>query len=104
MEFAIYCWLLWKLRCSMVLDSSFVERGSVWDRGRWLLLECQAVNAAAVRGPDAGLSAEVRWTSPPSGWIKCNVDVAVRIGNGCAAVGGYFVINRVIGCWVLTDL
>ncbi|KAK8489699.1 hypothetical protein V6N11_024367 [Hibiscus sabdariffa] len=37
MEFAIYCWLLWKLRCSMVLDSSFVERESVWDRGRRLL-------------------------------------------------------------------
>ncbi|KAK8673256.1 hypothetical protein V6N13_111605 [Hibiscus sabdariffa] len=63
MEFAIYCWLLWKLRCSMVLDLSFVERESVWDRGRRLLVECQAVFAASVRGPAAGSSAETRWAS-----------------------------------------
>ncbi|KAK9009828.1 hypothetical protein V6N11_036352 [Hibiscus sabdariffa] len=70
MEFVIYVWLLWKLRCSMVLDLSFVERDSVWDRGRRLFLECKAIAAATARGPAVGLSTDARWTFPPRGWIK----------------------------------
>ncbi|KAK8550128.1 hypothetical protein V6N12_038858 [Hibiscus sabdariffa] len=75
MEFAIYVWLLWKLRCSLVLDLNFVERGSVWDRGRRLFLECKAINTAAVRGPAMELNTETRWVSPPRGWIKCRCSV-----------------------------
>ncbi|KAK8560817.1 hypothetical protein V6N13_026252 [Hibiscus sabdariffa] len=82
MEFAIYCWLLWKLRCSMVLDPSFVERESVWERGRRLLVECQAVFAAAVRDPAALSISAKRWIGPQRGWIKGNVDAAVSIGDG----------------------
>ncbi|KAK9035066.1 hypothetical protein V6N11_077117 [Hibiscus sabdariffa] len=83
MEFAIYVWLLWKLRCSMVLDLSFVERDSVWDRGRRLFLECKAIAAAAARGPAVGLSTDARWTIPPRGWIKCNIDAARGSMQGC---------------------
>ncbi|KAK8982481.1 hypothetical protein V6N11_046402 [Hibiscus sabdariffa] len=60
----------------MVLDLSFVERGSVWDRGRRLFLECKAIAAAAARGPAVGVNTDARWTTPPRGWIKCNVDAA----------------------------
>ncbi|KAK8626107.1 hypothetical protein V6N13_133759 [Hibiscus sabdariffa] len=65
-----------KLRCSLVLDLNFVERGSVWDRGWRLFLECKAINAAAVRGPAVELNTETRWISPPRGKIKCNVDAS----------------------------
>ncbi|KAK8983781.1 hypothetical protein V6N11_009566 [Hibiscus sabdariffa] len=87
MEFAIYCWLLWKLRCSMVLDPSFVERESVWERGRRLLVECQAVFAAAVRDPAALSISAKRWIGPQRGWIKGNVDAAVSIGDGRSCNG-----------------
>ncbi|KAK9021263.1 hypothetical protein V6N11_011261 [Hibiscus sabdariffa] len=83
MEFAIYVWLLWKLRCSMVLDLSFIERDSVWDRGRRLFLECKAIAAAAARGSAVGLSTDARWTIPPRGWIKCNIDAARGSMQGC---------------------
>ncbi|KAK9012817.1 hypothetical protein V6N11_040850 [Hibiscus sabdariffa] len=33
MRFAIFCWLLWKVRCSTVLDGDYVERESMLDRG-----------------------------------------------------------------------
>ncbi|KAK8516544.1 hypothetical protein V6N12_038784 [Hibiscus sabdariffa] len=87
MEFAIYCWLLWKLRCSMVLDPSFVERESVWDRGRRFLVECQAVFAASVRDPAALSISEKRWIRPQRDWIKGNVDAAVSIGDGRSCNG-----------------
>ncbi|KAK8643792.1 hypothetical protein V6N13_013070 [Hibiscus sabdariffa] len=31
MKFFIYCWLLWKLRCRMVLDVDHVDREDVWN-------------------------------------------------------------------------
>ncbi|KAK9002467.1 hypothetical protein V6N11_025145 [Hibiscus sabdariffa] len=76
MEFSIYCWLLWKLRCSMVLDSDFVEHESVLDRGRRLILECKAEFAASTRVPAATSDSEQRWEGPQRGWVKCNVDAA----------------------------
>ncbi|KAK9004294.1 hypothetical protein V6N11_002096 [Hibiscus sabdariffa] len=72
-----------RLRCSMVLDLSFVEQDSVWDRGRRLFLECKAIAAAATRGPAVGSSTDARWTIPPRGWIKCNIDVARGSMQGC---------------------
>ncbi|KAK9042360.1 hypothetical protein V6N11_017437 [Hibiscus sabdariffa] len=43
MRFSIFCWLLWKLRCSMILDGEYVERESVLDRGTRFIMECKAV-------------------------------------------------------------
>ncbi|KAL4377614.1 hypothetical protein GQ457_02G023990 [Hibiscus cannabinus] len=54
---------------------------------------------AAARGPAVGLSTVARWTTPPRGWLKCNIDAAVCVGNGSAAVGG--VVRDDMGDWVL---
>ncbi|KAK8553709.1 hypothetical protein V6N12_030693 [Hibiscus sabdariffa] len=62
MEFSIYCWQLWKLRCSMILDGDFVERESVVDRGHRLILECKATFSTSVRGPVVTSNPEQRWS------------------------------------------
>ncbi|KAK8649249.1 hypothetical protein V6N13_129982 [Hibiscus sabdariffa] len=74
MEFSIFCWLLWKLRCSMVLDSGFVECESVLDRGRRFMLDCRTAFAATLRAPPTTAVSVQRWEGPQSGWVKCNVD------------------------------
>ncbi|KAK8597848.1 hypothetical protein V6N13_095244 [Hibiscus sabdariffa] len=76
MEFSIFCWLLWKLRCNMVLDSEFVERESELDRGRRLMLECRAAFAASLRVSTVNSDYVQRWEGPQSSWVKCNVDAA----------------------------
>ncbi|KAK8560390.1 hypothetical protein V6N13_082833 [Hibiscus sabdariffa] len=40
MRFSIWCWLLWKLRCCIVLDDEFSEREGVLDIGYRLIVEC----------------------------------------------------------------
>ncbi|KAK8562211.1 hypothetical protein V6N12_049258 [Hibiscus sabdariffa] len=51
-RFSIYCWLLWKLRCSKVLDADYVERESILDRGNRLIDTC----ALAFEAPQHHLS------------------------------------------------
>ncbi|KAK8981341.1 hypothetical protein V6N11_060013 [Hibiscus sabdariffa] len=41
MKFSIWCWLLWKECCSMVLDEEYSERDGVCDKGRRLIAECE---------------------------------------------------------------
>ncbi|KAK8622132.1 hypothetical protein V6N13_097757 [Hibiscus sabdariffa] len=65
-----------ELRCSIVLDSEFVERESVLDRGRRLMLECRAAFAASLRVSTVNSDYVQRWEGPQSGWVKCNVDAA----------------------------
>ncbi|KAK9008211.1 hypothetical protein V6N11_075113 [Hibiscus sabdariffa] len=39
--FSVWCWLLWKFRCSRVLDEDFIEREGIYDRGSelWAVLD-----------------------------------------------------------------
>ncbi|KAK8599942.1 hypothetical protein V6N12_049808 [Hibiscus sabdariffa] len=39
MQFSIFCWLLWKLRCSVVLDARYVQRESVLEQELWAICD-----------------------------------------------------------------
>ncbi|KAK8977930.1 hypothetical protein V6N11_059559 [Hibiscus sabdariffa] len=97
-KFSIFCWLLWKLRCSMVLDGDFVERESVLNQGNCLMLECKAVFSASGLVPAATSHLEQRWEGPQSGWIKGNVDAMrsgqVRICHVCRSRNG--VVDKLV--------
>ncbi|KAK9008795.1 hypothetical protein V6N11_080273 [Hibiscus sabdariffa] len=90
MRFSVFCWLLWKRRCSMVLDGDFVERESVLDRGNHFILECKAAYSQLHSVPMAVHRREQWWEGPQRGWVKGNVDAAVNVNDGRAAVGGVF--------------
>ncbi|KAK8557047.1 hypothetical protein V6N13_075350 [Hibiscus sabdariffa] len=67
MRFAIWCWLLWKLRCSMIFDDDFSEREDLLHRG---LRERNGVaDSLAAMGRLHGRSG-VGFISPPDGVLS----------------------------------
>ncbi|KAK8496594.1 hypothetical protein V6N12_003527 [Hibiscus sabdariffa] len=85
--FSVWYWLLWKLRCSRILDEDFLEREGIYDRGCRLLAECEStfgVTVALARE----LHRRQRWVGSARGWVKLNVDAAVGATDDRASVGG----------------
>ncbi|KAK8492715.1 hypothetical protein V6N11_004311 [Hibiscus sabdariffa] len=75
MRFSIYCWLLWKTRCCVILGGDQITRRDIVDKGKRLIEEYERVYY-----PDRGkekplLGVTSHWNGPPSGWFKGNVDV-----------------------------
>ncbi|KAK9013697.1 hypothetical protein V6N11_041696 [Hibiscus sabdariffa] len=73
--FSVWCWLLWKFRCSRVLDEDFIEREGIYDRGCRLLVECESTFGVTV-APVRELHRRQCWVRPARGWVKLNVDAA----------------------------
>ncbi|KAK8584395.1 hypothetical protein V6N12_068639 [Hibiscus sabdariffa] len=73
--FSVWCWLLWKFRCSRVLDEDFIEREGIYDRGCRLLVECESTFGVTV-APVRELHRRQCWVGPARGWVKLNVDAA----------------------------
>ncbi|KAK8997504.1 hypothetical protein V6N11_012063 [Hibiscus sabdariffa] len=88
MRFAIWCWLLWKLRCSMIFDDDFSEREDLLHRGLRLITECERVFGMTVPARVTEVRTPVRWCGPARGWVKLNVDAAVHSADGSASIGG----------------
>ncbi|KAK9034259.1 hypothetical protein V6N11_050432 [Hibiscus sabdariffa] len=86
MCFSIWCWLLWKLRCSMVFDAEFSERDGVLNRVYRLIVECERM--FRMTGSERFKEARTRlgWIGPARGWVKLNVDAAVSSSDGRASI------------------
>ncbi|KAL4302962.1 hypothetical protein GQ457_10G024650 [Hibiscus cannabinus] len=98
-RFAIYCWLLWKDRCSAVLDSGNIPREDILARGDRLVNECVNVFINNMRSSHSVNTDSLQWSRPAPGWIKGNVDASVHTVNGLAAIGG--VIRDENGDWIV---
>ncbi|KAK8545301.1 hypothetical protein V6N12_026137 [Hibiscus sabdariffa] len=61
MRFAIWCWLLWKLRCSMIFDDDFSEREDLLHRELRLITECERVFGMTVPARVTEVRTPVRW-------------------------------------------
>ncbi|KAK9029785.1 hypothetical protein V6N11_026887 [Hibiscus sabdariffa] len=48
MQFSIYCWLLWKRRCSMIFDANHVDHDSVLAKGQHLISECEVTTLSRI--------------------------------------------------------
>ncbi|KAK9001135.1 hypothetical protein V6N11_082926 [Hibiscus sabdariffa] len=68
-RFAIYYWLLWKDRCSVVLDSDNVPRDDILARGNRLVTECVNVLNSRLRNPTSDSLQAPQWSRPAQGWI-----------------------------------
>ncbi|KAK9034590.1 hypothetical protein V6N11_050747 [Hibiscus sabdariffa] len=90
MRFSVYCWLLWKRRCSLVLDVDFIERETVLDWSNRIIEDCKAVYSPLRTATTVVQRPVWSWEGPPHGWVKGNVDAAVNVSDGRAAVGGSF--------------
>ncbi|KAK9019570.1 hypothetical protein V6N11_054088 [Hibiscus sabdariffa] len=88
--FSIYCWLLWKSRCSKVLDVDHVERESILERGNRLVDDCGIAFGVQQQRLPTETSYTQQWGGSRRGWIMGNVDAAVNPSDGSVAVGGVF--------------
>ncbi|KAK8561674.1 hypothetical protein V6N12_048738 [Hibiscus sabdariffa] len=96
-RFAILCWLLWKDRCDNIFSSVDSNREGLLIRGNRLLDECVRAFETRSRSQPTIL-AHQRWSKPPLGWVKANVDASVEIEGGKATVGGVF--RDELGYWL----
>ncbi|KAL4318600.1 hypothetical protein GQ457_18G013930 [Hibiscus cannabinus] len=96
-RFAFLCWLLWKRRCSLLLDSTMGVLGDVLENGNQLVAECSRA-MCEVKEKRSGRALELKWDPLPVGWVKLNVDAAVSTANNTAGVGG--VIRDANGAWL----
>ncbi|KAK8993366.1 hypothetical protein V6N11_033467 [Hibiscus sabdariffa] len=86
MRFSVYCWLLWKRRCSIVLDTDFIERESVLDWATRFIEDCNIAYNPLRTAPTVVQRPVRSWEGPPHGWVKGNVDAAVNVSNGRSSV------------------
>ncbi|KAK8672754.1 hypothetical protein V6N13_111117 [Hibiscus sabdariffa] len=86
--FSIWCWLLWKLRCSRILDEDFFEWEGLYDKGCRLLAECEFTFGSNAAAPVMEPHCRQWLVGPAPGWVKLNVDAAVCTADGRASVGG----------------
>ncbi|GMI74428.1 hypothetical protein HRI_001112100 [Hibiscus trionum] len=87
--FAVGCWLLWKHRCSKLLNADYVEVGDMYSRCRQLALEFDSV-PASVGGCRRNGGERGRWQRPPASWVKANADGSVQGQQQTAAIWGVF--------------
>ncbi|KAK8479549.1 hypothetical protein V6N12_038621 [Hibiscus sabdariffa] len=120
--FPVLCWLLWKRRCSLIMDPSFIEHGDMLVQGLRMVEECRSTtagrgvagrgvagrNIAAGRGvagrSNAASSAltccreglDQGCSAPRQGWIKANADGASALGSCKAAAGDCLEVERIL--------
>ncbi|KAE8698172.1 hypothetical protein F3Y22_tig00110602pilonHSYRG00285 [Hibiscus syriacus] len=95
--FIIVCWKLWKRRCSILLDSAYVEQTD-------FLAECfrfkESIASTLIEDPrkNVGNKLSNRWKKPAENWVKANADGAMGGELGMAAAGG--VLRDHHGNWI----
>ncbi|KAK8979996.1 hypothetical protein V6N11_061217 [Hibiscus sabdariffa] len=100
-RFAIYCWLLWKDRCSAILDSYHTPREDVLSRGARLMHECVRVLHTRLHNSTPKSMQSMKLSRPAPGWVKGNVDASVNTTNGQVAIGG--INQEEHGVWIQTS-
>ncbi|KAE8713526.1 hypothetical protein F3Y22_tig00110206pilonHSYRG00050 [Hibiscus syriacus] len=97
-RFAVYCWHIWKQRCNILFDPNYVEREEFIYRCDSFVDKVMNANVSNAN-PSPSMSRNIlSWTRPPTGWIKGNLDGAVRTCNNMAVVGG--ILRNSKGEWV----
>ncbi|KAK8485586.1 hypothetical protein V6N11_050458 [Hibiscus sabdariffa] len=96
-RFAIFCWLLWKERCNTIFEPDRSHREDLLIRVNRLLDGCQHAFATTSR-PQLPGTVTQRWSRPPPGWVKANVDVLVISTAGSTSLG--VVFRNEDGTWL----
>ncbi|KAL4325692.1 hypothetical protein GQ457_11G004850 [Hibiscus cannabinus] len=96
-RFVVFCWLLWKRRCGLLLDDGYVDRGDLVAHG--LKIASDFTDGMKSEGVSHNLGTVVAptWTCPRPGWVKINADGAVDPRDGDAAAGGVIGMTGAIG-------
>ncbi|KAK8984899.1 hypothetical protein V6N11_064445 [Hibiscus sabdariffa] len=98
-RFAVFCWLLWKDRCSAVLGSDYSPKDDILFRGNRLVDECFQGVANKLMVSRHEQAPTPHWCLPTPGWVKGNMDAAVNTNTGQAAIGG--LLRDDCGDWVV---
>lgn len=75
--FAMVLWSLWRGRNELLWEGNRIRSSSHIHRTTTFLSDWkQARNLVRVANEHAGSESQARWTDPPQGYYKCNVDAA----------------------------
>ncbi|KAL4333427.1 hypothetical protein GQ457_07G010550 [Hibiscus cannabinus] len=96
-QFAVFCWLLSKDRCTTIFDSQNASTEDILTRGLRLAVECNYVFVGAP-GQNSPATVLQLWSRPSMGWVKANVDASVNPADGKASIG--CVIRDEHGNWI----
>ncbi|KAL4272876.1 hypothetical protein GQ457_13G021790 [Hibiscus cannabinus] len=96
-KFAVFCWLLWKDRCTAVFDSDNAPTEDILTRGLRLATEYNS-GCAEASGQVSLDTVLQSWSRPPLGWVKVNADASVNLADGKASIG--CVIRDEHGNWI----
>ncbi|KAK8976477.1 hypothetical protein V6N11_007820 [Hibiscus sabdariffa] len=88
-HFVIYCWLIWKRRCALILAPEMKPLENIIERGDRFVEEVHRAKARQIVSVNVSES-EIQWKRPPSGWVKLNVDASVSLIDNRAGVGVVF--------------
>ncbi|KAL4360801.1 hypothetical protein GQ457_04G012650 [Hibiscus cannabinus] len=94
---ALFCWLLWKDRCTSIFDSDNAPTEDILTRGLRLAAEYSS-GCAKATGQISLDTMLQSWSRPPLGWVKVNADASVNLADGKAAIG--CVIRDENGNWI----
>ncbi|KAK9021680.1 hypothetical protein V6N11_011659 [Hibiscus sabdariffa] len=84
-RFAMFCWLAWKKRCSLLFDGLYVERGDFVEHGLALATNSMEGFRSESLQRNRECDHVIAWRCPKSGWVKLNADGSVDPQCGAAA-------------------
>ncbi|KAK8542189.1 hypothetical protein V6N12_014792 [Hibiscus sabdariffa] len=99
MRFSIFCWLLWKDRCSAMFDKEYHVCEGILVRVDRLIIECNKVfSDSKVRHSRPGFR-ESFWKGPIRDWVKVNVDASVDTKDNRAVIELWAIYDGLRLAW-----
>ncbi|KAK9041072.1 hypothetical protein V6N11_016195 [Hibiscus sabdariffa] len=86
-RFAVFCWLLWKDRCSAVLGSDYNPKVDILFRGNRLVDECIQGAANKFQVSRHEQPPTPHWCLPIPGWVKEVIQILQRTSPSLSSTG-----------------
>ncbi|KAK8701428.1 hypothetical protein V6N13_019815 [Hibiscus sabdariffa] len=96
-KFTVLFWLLWKRRCSLLLDPELGAMEDILEQGDRIGEECNRA-FPTISGGRIRQATNPRWIGPSKGWVKLNGDVVVSPLDNRDGIGD--VVRYVQGQWL----
>ncbi|KAK8998476.1 hypothetical protein V6N11_083865 [Hibiscus sabdariffa] len=78
-RFAVYCWLLWKERCTTIFDPMAIVHDNLLVHGSRLAMEYTTTFTTIPRQLSPVTGHDSFWSRPPRGWVKGNIDASCSV-------------------------
>lgn len=95
---AMVMWGLWKARNDKVWEEKNTLAADIIHKSRSVLFDWIQANNRYLGKPQTDTRGIIRWTHPPAGFVKCNIDAAFFQQQRCFGDG--MCLRDEQGCWI----